>query len=347
VSSSPMLSYLRMRGTIRFSRQLSRGLVAIFLMACRHPQPAAPPPAETPFASATATGSIARSTAARVEVKLPGGAFWRGREDGRPDEAPRHRVQVAAFAIDATLVTLAEYTEFARVSGYRTTAEKLGFGLGASEGMDDWAWERIPRASFRRPYWERTPDDANFELPEAPVTMVSYFDAIAYCAYFSKRLPSEAEWEYAMRAGRADSRYPWGDEPTDAQGAFKLNFWQGASHLHNDRLDGFVYVSPVRAYPPNAWGIYDPVGNVWQWTADWYSASTYPDYLHAAERHVEQALPELQSPTGPEQGRERVLRGGSWWCGACTCAGNGLYYRGKTTPDSPFNNNGFRCARSL
>lgn len=135
--------------------------------------------------------------------------------------------------------------------------------------------------------------------------------------------------------GSARTRYPWGDAPT-REGSLALNFWQGASHRHNDRLDGFVYVSPVRAFAPNAWGIHDPVGNVWQWTADVYAEDTY---ARAAKKGV------AIDPRGPESGATRVLRGGSWWCGVCTCEGYGLFYRGKAAPDAAFDNNGFRCVR--
>jgi formylglycine-generating enzyme required for sulfatase activity len=97
-----------------------------------------------------------------------------------------------------------------------------------------------------------------------------------------------------------------------------------------------VYVSPVRAFEPNAWGIHDPIGNVWQWTADYYAADAYARALHSGR---------AVNPEGPEAGAQRVLRGGSWWCGVCTCEGYGLHYRGHADPKAPFNNNGFRCAR--
>ena len=243
------------------------------------------------------------------------------------------------FDLGETLVTRRAFSGFVERKGYVTTAERIGFGMGASEGMEDWAWERIPGASFRRPFWEASADTASFLREDAPAVMVSWDDATAYCAASGERLPTEAEWEYAMRAGRSDARYPWGDDPV-RDGNYGLNFWQGDSHLHNDRLDGWVYVSPVKAYPPNAWGVYDPVGNVWQWTADWYSETTYRDAAEAGARGVG------RDPHGPAGGTRRVLRGGSWWCGACVCEGNGLFYRGKTAPNAPYDNIGFRCARS-
>jgi formylglycine-generating enzyme required for sulfatase activity len=274
-------------------------------------------------------------------VAIPSGGFLRGRKTSeRRDEIPPHHVRVHAFFMDATLVTRADFARFVAATGYLSTAEQRGYGVGAQEGMNDWEWERIPGASWRHPYWEETKDTPAFLRDDAPVVMVSFLDAQAYCAYHGKRLPTESEWEYAMRAGREGTRYPWGDDPERTPGVLGCNFWQGASHRQNLRKDGHVYVSPVRAFPPNAWGLYDPVGNVWQWTADYYAEDTYPALGRAARGG------EVVDPQGPAQGVKRVVRGGSWWCGACTCEGNGLFYRGKSEPTAAFNNIGFRCVRS-
>lgn len=200
------------------------------------------------------------------------------------------RMPNGAFAIDATLVTRAAFAQFVAATGYVTTAERVGFGMGVREGMDDWEWECMPRATWRKPFREGTPETEGFLADDAPVVLVSWHDAAAFCAHQGKRLPTEAEWEYAMRAGSRGTRFPWGNTP-ERHGKLGLNFWQGT---------------------------YDPVGNVWQWTADWYTA-----------------------------GSTRVLRGGSWWCGACTCEGYGLFSRGKARPDAAYNNNGFRCAMDL
>ncbi len=297
-------------------------------------------------------------------VEVPAGTFLRGHAPSeRTDEWPPHSVRMRTFRIDRTLVTRAAFGRFVAETGYKTSVELGGLAMAAREGMADWEWHRVPRGSWRRPFLEpeahhggeggpeaggatdseteAAPDVATYEADtstflrdDAPVVMVSWFDAQAYCAHVGKRLPTEAEWEYAMRAGASGTRYPWGDGP-ERDGALSLNFWQGVSHRHNLREDGFVYVSPVKAFPPNAWGVYDPVGNVWQWTADWYSPDTY-------KRAAEQG--ETFHPVGPDGGKTKVLRGGSWWCGACTCEGNGLHYRGKATPLAAFNNNGFRCA---
>jgi sulfatase modifying factor 1 len=274
------------------------------------------------LAGAMAWSSWLPERGSGLRVRLAGGTFVQGHDDGeRADEGPAHEVSVASFELDATLVTRADFARFVDRTGYVTTAEKLGYGLVAEEGMLDWEWQHAPRGTWRRPFLTDTADTRAFLRDDAPVVMVSWDDAVAYCAAEDARLPTEAEWEYAMRAGAAGSRYPWGDDAL-RDGKLGLNFWQGASHEKNRRDDGFVYVSPVRAFPPNAWGVYDPVGNVWQWTADVYDPQA----------------------SGPPR---RVLRGGSWWCGACTCEGNGLFYRGKAEARAPFNNNGFRCARSL
>ena len=264
-------------------------------------------------------------------MQIPAGDFTQGRddEDARKDERPAHAVHVAAFALERTLVTREAFARFVEKTGYLTTADRLGFGMASREGMDDWAWERVPHGSFRAPFIADTIGKEAFLATSAPAVMVSHEDAVAYCTHLGRRLPTESEWEYAMRARAAGTRYPWGPSPM-RDGRPGLNYWQGESHHKNDLEDGFLYVSPVRAFPPNAWGLYDPVGNVWQWTADVYDPRGYA---------------KVKAGTSQPIGEQRVLRGGSWWCGACTCEGNGLFYRGHADPAAVFNNNGFRCAR--
>jgi formylglycine-generating enzyme required for sulfatase activity len=309
----------------------------LFLCAACSSRAAPGPETRAPEPRATGARDI---TPLAGMIAIPAGSFVRGKASSpRHDETPEQLVHVSAFRIDATLVTRRDFAAFVAETGYVTSAELAGIGTGAREGMEDWAWERIPQGSWRMPF--RLPDDAStvatadaqaFLRDDAPVVMVSWEDAVAYCTHSKKRLPTEAEWEFAMRAGAEKTRYPWGDSAEDESGKMRLNFWQGESHAKNDRTDGFVYVSPVKAFAPNRYGIYDPVGNVWQWTADWYAPDTY-----ARAR-------EVGDPRGAESGDARVLRGGSWWCGACTCEGNGLTYRGKASPKAAFNNNGFRCA---
>ncbi len=265
-------------------------------------------------------------------MAIPAGSFTMGRETGHEDERPPHRVQLSAFYLDRYLVTAADFRRYVEATGYVTTAERLGFGMVSVEGMDDWEWAETPGASWRLPWGPERADQLS-QGEDHPVVMVSWVDADAYCRHYGKRLPTEAEWEYAMRAGAEGTRYPWGHTPEREDGEPGLNYWQGADHRHNDRVDGYVYTSPVGAFPPNDWGIYDPVGNTWQWTADWYAADTY-------QQHGEAAV----DPQGPAEGWARVARGGSWWCSPRSCSAYGVQTRGKGRPEAPFNNNGFRCA---
>lgn len=275
-------------------------------------------------APAPAPARLAAPEASAVEgpVCVPGGEFVRGRvHAARRDERGPRAVRVGAFCLDRTLVTRAQFGRFVAAAAHVTDAERRGYGVESVEGMLDWEWRRAPRASWRRPFTTLDPDTRGFLRDDAPAVMVSWHDASAYCAWRRGRLPTEAEWEYAMRAGSRGTRFPWGDELTGPDGRPRINRWEGASHARNERGDGYVYVSPVRAFAPNAWGFYDPAGNVWQWTADTYE-------------------------TGGDAGAppERVLRGGSWWCAACTCEGYGLWYRGHARERAAFSNNGFRCA---
>jgi formylglycine-generating enzyme required for sulfatase activity len=268
-------------------------------------------------------------------VELPGGEFDMGRDiTSHADLRPRHRVRVDGFAIQRTLVTVADFRRFVDDTGYRTSAERLGYGRAAVLGMMDWEWRNVPGASWRAPFGE-----ANLAaIPtrdDQPVTMVSWTDADAWCRWAEMRLPTEAQWEYAMRAG-ATTRYPWGDEPLRPDGTPGMNWWEGRDHEENPATDGFFYVAPVFAYPPNAWGIDNPVGNLWQWTADWWAEDTF---------QKDAAAGLAVNPVGPATGTRKVARGGSWWCSASTCNGYGLVVRGKTDPYAPFANNGFRCVR--
>lgn len=261
-------------------------------------------------------------------VRVPAGSFVLGHLTGPADQIPPHRVTLGPFRIERTLVTNDGFAAFVQATGYVTTAERRGTGKTAILGMSDWEWREVAGVSWRAPWGA---DNARF-IPlrgDMPVTMVSWFDAAAYCQWRGRRLPTEAEWEYAMRAG-ATTRFPWGDA-AEALPA-RLNYWQGATHLDNSGADGWLYVSPVRTYPPNRWGIYDPAGNVWQWTADWYAPDTFAKDAGG-----------VSDPRGPAEGTHKVARGGSWWCSAGTCHGYGLVTRGKTRPEASFSNNGFRC----
>ncbi len=272
--------------------------------------------------------------AATQMVEIPAGSFIMGRDGtGHLEEGPAHKVTISRFYLDETLVTVAQFRAYVAETGVRTSAERAGHAKTSVEGMDDWAWARTPGAHWRQPWG---PDaTVATQRDDEPVVQISWNDANAYCEHYGKRLPTEAEWAYAMGAGARGTRYAWGDSPTDAHGNYRLNYWQGRDHKKNALSDGYLYLSPVKAFPPNAWGIYDSVGNAWQWTSDWFSTETF---THDAAG--------VTDPKGASEGWAKVARGGSWWCSDTSCSAYGLYGRGKSRTDAAFPNNSFRCAQS-
>lgn len=299
-------------------------------------------PGAEPTAPATADGASpeARARAERRArlppsigwVDVPGGLVTMGRDHARsPADRPRHVVRVSGFRIMDVLVTHEAFAGFVADSGHWTSAERLGYAMAFVEGDADWVWRRVPGLSWRRPLPEAA---AYTPGPDDPVTQVSWRDAEAFCRWFGWRLPTEAEWERAMRGHDRPGRYPWGDDEAPG-GRPRFNHWEGETHRDDPARDGYVYVSPVRAYPPNDLGVHDPVGNLWQWVDDWWAPDTFARRAATGTITVD--------PRGPAEGQQKLARGGSWWCSRRTCAGFGLYGRGKTSPDAPFPNNGFRC----
>lgn len=269
-------------------------------------------------------------------IHIPAGEFYMGRSiSSHLNEGPRHLVRMPEYFIDETLVTVGQFRKFVESNKYRTTAEARGFGMASFEGLNNWQWKKIPGASWRFPVGRH----GNIKFPTGdnyPVVSVSWEDADAFCRDSGKRLPTEAEWEYAARAGKSDFRFPWGNSPKLASGKYGLNFWQGASHRYAESEDGYKYLSPVKAFPPNDWGMYDAVGNVWQMVQDWYDETAFVYGKEGSNFN----------PQGPGNGKYKVARGGSWWCSDTTCMGPGLFYRGKIGLSAVFNNNGFRCAKT-
>jgi formylglycine-generating enzyme len=257
-------------------------------------------------------------------VLIAGGTFRMGTDEGMPFEGPAHEVSIKSFWMDRHEVTVAEFSRFVAATGYQTEAERFGWS-----GVFDVAsgeWRKIDGADWRHPE-----GPAGVAAPDEPVTHVSYADAAAYAKWAGKRLPTEAEWEYAARGGLAGKRYSWGDE-LRPDGRPAANWWQGEFPARNTIEDGFAGRAPVERFAPNGFGLYDMGGNVWEWCADWFGADYY-------------AVSPASDPKGPPVGDERVIRGGSWMCSENYCTNYRVAGRGRTSPDSGLNNLGFRCVR--
>jgi formylglycine-generating enzyme len=274
-------------------------------------------------------------------VLLEGGEFvmgnigpWAYPGDG---EGPLRRVRLDPFRIDRHALSNAEFAAFLEETNYVTEAERFGWSfVFAGLLPDDYAptrgvahapwWRRVEGADWRRPEGPQSHLDGRMDHP---VVHVSWNDARAYCEWAGKRLPSEAEWEYAARGGLEAKVFPWGDE-LEPDGEHKMNVWQGAFPRENTCADGFYGTCPVGAYPANGYGVHNMTGNVWEWCADWYS----PDF-HTRDRRT--------NPQGPPRGTNRSTRGGSYLCHHSYCRRYRVAARNSLQPESTTGNTGFRC----
>lgn len=281
-------------------------------------------------------------------VLLDGGSFLMGTDtrEGFPDdgEGPVRKISLDAFYIDARAVTNKHFEEFVDTTGYRTEAEQFGWsfvfqGHVPPERYRDivedtvrgaeW-WCKIRGADWRHP---EGPDSSLASRDNFPVVHVSWNDAAAYAAWAGKRLPTEAEWEFAARGGLEQKLYPWGDELTPG-GRHLCNIWQGTFPSLNTAEDGFAGVAPVDAFPPNGYDLYGMTGNTWEWCADWFHAT-----FHECATRL--------NPVGPPQGTSKVLKGGSYLCHKSYCNRYRVAARSSNTPDSTTTNIGFRCVRDI
>ena len=303
-------------------------------------------------------------------VWVPGGSFSMGTDapDTWSNEHPAHRVRLDGFWIDATEVTNAQFAEFVEATGYLTVAErpvdwealKHQVPPGTPKPPDEmlqpgslvfvapdrpvslhnvaawWHWTH--HADWRHP---TGPGSSLQGLDDHPVVHVAWEDAQAYAQWAGKQLPTEAQWEYAARGGDTDSRFAWGDT-FQPDGQHLANTWDGQFPLRNTAADGHVFSAPVKTYPPNAFGLYDTAGNVWEWTAD-----NYRD-----DRNLVLAKqPQVQNPPGPEvpsdaanPGAEsKVVKGGSFLCHVAYCESYRPPARRGLTPDTSLQHTGFRC----
>jgi sulfatase modifying factor 1 len=256
-------------------------------------------------------------------------------------ETPVHDVRLDAYRMDGTTVTNAQFAAFVKDTGHVSGAEEFGvsavFHLAFSGDRRDvvnqvagspW-WLAVRGASWRHP---EGPGSDVGARQNHPVVHVSWHDALAYAEWAGKRLPTEAEWEYAARGGLAGRRFAWGDELTP-RGRWMCNIWQGTFPTENTQEDGYLTTAPARSFTPNGYGLLSTAGNVWEWCADWFAHDYY-------------ARSPEENPTGPERGEARVMRGGSYLCHSSYCHRYRVAARSSNTPESTAGNIGFRCAGS-
>jgi sulfatase modifying factor 1 len=287
---------------------------------------------------------MAEASSARAGmVLLEGGEFLMGNDgpsaypgDG---EGPPRRIRLDPFRIDRRALSNAEFAAFVEDTDHVTEAERFGWSFVFAGLLPD---DFPPtRASVHAPWWRQV-EAADWRRPEGPqsnldgrkdhpVLHVSWNDAQAYCEWAGKRLPSEAEWEYAARGGLEGKVFPWGDE-REPGAEHRMNVWQGAFPRENTCADGFYGTCPVDAFPANGYGLHNMTGNVWEWCADWYS----PDF-HTRDRRT--------NPQGPRRGTNRSTRGGSYLCHHSYCRRYRVAARNSLEPESTTGNTGFRCAR--
>jgi len=274
---------------------------------------------------------------------IPAGTFTMGTDDpnGYPadGEGPPHEVVLAAYEIGAHAVTNDQFGAFADATGYRTSAEQFGASFVFGGLLpDDFPPTRAVAAS---PWW-REVEGADWRHPEGPhshtddrgdhpAVHISWLDAVAFCGWSGTRLPTEAEWERAARGGLSSSHFPWGDD-LEPGGEHRMNVFQGEFPARDTGDDGWLGTCPVGTYPPNAFGLYEMTGNVWEWCSDWFATDTY------------RSTPR-ESPTGPSSGSAHVMRGGSYLCHESYCWRYRVDARSANTPDSSTANLGFRVAR--
>lgn len=293
--------------------------------------------------SIVSNGTVPAEIRAQM-VDLPGGVFLMGTdyEHSFPNdgEGPVRPVTLRPFAIDRYPVTNEQFRQFIQATGYRTEAEVYGWSFVF--------WAHIPpsrRAELiedtvaAAPWWCRV-SGVRWDTPEGPgsdistranhpVVQVSWNDAAAYAQWSARRLPTEAEWEYAARGGLVQKLYPWGNK-LRPEGEHLCNIWQGEFPHHDTGEDGYTGTCPVDAFPPNGYGLYSMTGNTWEWCADWFDR----DFHRTAS---------TDNPTGPPSGTARVMKGGSFLCHKSYCNRYRVAARTFNTPDSSTGHMGFRC----
>ncbi|TWI97275.1 formylglycine-generating enzyme required for sulfatase activity [Mucilaginibacter frigoritolerans] len=305
-------------------------------------------------------------------VWIKAGTFMMGADNKQAldDEYPKHKVNVNGFWMDTTAVTNAQFARFVHATGYITTAErkpdwnelKKQLPPGTAKPADSllvaaslvfdppkgavdlndytqwWAWKA--GASWKHPHG---PDSNIKGKDNYPVVHISWYDAVAYCKWAGKRLPTEAEWEWAARGGLQNKIYPWGNEQVDV-GKPKANTWQGHFPDKNTVKDKFYGLAPVASFAPNGYGLYDMAGNVWEWCADYYNNTYYQSINKPGGVSNPKGPANSYDPDEP-YAKKRVVRGGSFLCNESYCTGYRVARRMKSTEDSGMEHLGFRCVQ--
>ena len=301
------------------------------------------PPAEAgDGADAAVPAGAARRVAAHA-VEIPGGRalVGTGRAELADDgEGPVRRVAVKPFLLGATTVTNAEFAAFVEATSHVTEAERWGWSFvfwsdvpksaGPTEGVvgSEW-WRRVDGATWRAIHGPGSEDACR---PDHPAVHMSWNDAAAYAAWVGGRLPSEAEWEHAARGGLGDVRFPWGDEEPDDSGFFPCNIWQGRFPQANSAADGHAATAPAASFAPNGYGLYNMVGNVWEWSADEFR-------IRSLKKRVRERLKTMRG--------FRLSKGGSFLCHRSYCYRYRIAARSGISPDSSAAHQGFRVAWDL
>ncbi len=272
-------------------------------------------------------------------VLIPGGASLLGTQNPQisdDGEDPLRKTRIKPFRMGATSVTNAQFMAFVDATGYVTEAERFGWSfvfwaqvpetLGATQGVVDveW-WRRVDGANWRDINGPGTM--AEHWHPDHPVVQVSWNDARAYADWVGGRLPTEAEWEHAARGGKGDVRYPWGDQEPNDTDFQPCNIWQGQFPKVNTAKDGFAATAPAQFYEPNGYGLYNLVGNVWEWTAEAYR-------IKSLKKQVRQRLAGMKG--------YKLSKGGSFLCHKSYCYRYRIAARSGTSPDSATTHQGFR-----
>ena len=320
--------------------------------------------AHRPAAVAHVKAAAAPGPAPAGMVWVPGGTFWMGCENcGMPDALPAHLVAIDGFWMDRAPVTNAEFERFVKATGYVTVAERpldpkdypgvprdklvpgsaVFIPTSSPVPLDNplqW-WRYTPGANWKHP---EGPGSSLKERSDHPVVHVAFEDVAAYTKWANKRLPTEAEFEFAARGGLDRHMYPWGNDLTPG-GKAAANIWQGKFPAKDRGEDGYLGTSPVTAFPPNGFGLYDMGGNVWQWCSDWYRPDVYATRTGAVTQNP-QGPPDSFDPQEPSAAK-RVLRGGSYLCTDRYCARYLVGSRGKGEVTSGTSNLGFRLVQSV